>query len=409
MKSLLKIEEPSLKHASSNASWRDFLELGFRPLYLGGAIWAIVGVGFWVFAPHWLQGILSGVFWHAHEMLWGFVAAIAVGFLLTATNNWTGINPLHGKALGALACLWLIARIGYLLPHPLAFGMACAAESLFFCAATYAVARCLWRAQSQHNYALPALVLGMGLANAAFLYACWMQWDYSTLMHHLFAGMLCMLTLTLIVARRVIPFFASRAVSGLELNRHTRSGQWQAGCAALAIASWLFDFNTVSALLFTAASLITLWHLVSWKPWAVLGTPLLWILYLGYLGLGLGLAAAAAYTLDWSSRLSWPVHLIAMAGFGALILGMITRTALGHTGRLLRADKAMVTAFALLLIAIILRVCALSTNTATMAWLHASATCWMLAFAIYLVRFIPMMTRPRVDKHPGKPINLSRS
>ena len=98
-----------------------------------------------------------------------------------------------------------------------------------------------------------------------------------------------------------------------------------------------------------------------------------------------------------------------MAGFAALILGMITRTALGHTGRLLRADKAMVTAFALLLIAIILRVCALSTNTATMAWLHTSATCWMLAFAIYLVRFIPMMTRPRVDKRPGKPINLSRS
>src|SRR5690606_16744427 len=75
--------------------WQAFLELGFRPFYLGGCLWAAVSIALWIFAPHWLTGVMPGVLWHAHEMLWGFIATIAVGFLLTAASNWTGINPLR--------------------------------------------------------------------------------------------------------------------------------------------------------------------------------------------------------------------------------------------------------------------------------------------------------------------------
>lgn len=411
MPPLLHIEEPApnaqpYKHPK--ASLQDFLSLGFRPLYLGGAVWAVVAVGLWVLAPQLLQAQLSGVFWHAHEMLWGFVGAVAVGFLLTAVSNWTGSNPLHGPALGGLASIWCLARLGFLLPGDAAFALACAADLGFFAWAAYAIACCLWAHQSRHNYAFPLLLLGMGLANAAFLYAVWQSLDYAVLMQQLLTGLLCMLVIALLLARRVIPFFASRAVPGLELNRHTRSGQWQSALAVLALVSWQLQLRPAAATLFAAAGVLTLWHLVAWKPRAVLATPLLWILYVGYAGLGLGLFAAAAFALGWTVRLSWPVHTIAMAGFGCLILGMMTRTALGHTGRMLSTDRWMVCSFYLLLAAVVLRITALSTSTAYSVWLYASAACWVLAFALYLLRFIPILTQPRADKQPGKPVPLQR-
>lgn len=409
MSKLLHIEEPTPPQRGTGWSLQDFLKLGFRPLYLGGALWAIVAVGMWVFAPQWLLGPLSGVFWHAHEMLWGFIAAIAVGFLLTATNNWTGINPLHGPALGGVTLLWLLARLCFLMPSPIAYGIACAADLAFLGLVCMAITRTLWRSKSRNNYGLPLLLLGMGLANAAFVWAIWRGANYTQLMHHLFTGMLCMLTIALLLARRVIPFFASRAIAGLNLERHTRSGQWQIGCAVVAIAGWHWQLPVLSAVFFTAAGVIALWHLLAWKPWAVLRVPLLWILYLGYASMACGLFAAASYVMGWTLRLSWPVHVMAVAGFAPLILGMITRTALGHTGRMLHADKAMVCSFYLLVISLALRLLALHSNTSSVAWLHASALCWGLALLIYLLRFTPILVRPRIDKRPGKPIVLRRT
>ena len=114
MAELLQIEEPGPQKRPA-PQWAAFLELGFRPLYLAGCSWAALSVALWVFAPGLLRGQLGGVFWHAHEMLWGFIATIAVGFLLTAASNWTGITPLKGWALGLLSALWLLARGAYLV------------------------------------------------------------------------------------------------------------------------------------------------------------------------------------------------------------------------------------------------------------------------------------------------------
>src|SRR5664279_5927236 len=110
---LLQLDEP-LDPKKAAPSLRAFLELAFRPLYLAGVAWALIAIGIWVYAPQILSGPLQGVAWHAHEMLWGFIATIAVAFLMTAGANWTGINPLKGSALGIACGLWLVARIGFL-------------------------------------------------------------------------------------------------------------------------------------------------------------------------------------------------------------------------------------------------------------------------------------------------------
>jgi len=129
---LLQLKEPASTNGGA-PSLKAFLEMGFRPLYLGGIAWALVAIAIWIYAPMALTGPLQGIAWHAHEMLWGFIATIAVGFLMTAGTNWTGINPLQGRALGAVCVLWLMARIGFLVNSEAAFWMAAACELGFSC------------------------------------------------------------------------------------------------------------------------------------------------------------------------------------------------------------------------------------------------------------------------------------
>ena len=152
------------------------------------------------------------------------------------------------------------------------------------------------------------------------------------------------------------------------------------------------------ALFLAVAGVIAMVQVLAWKPQAVRRVPLLWILYVGYAALGVGLLVAAAHAGGWVLRAAWPVHVIGVAGFSVLIIGMVTRTALGHLGRPLRTDSLVVGCYLLVIAAAALRLVALLPTGLALGALHASAGAWVLAFALYLVRFIPMMIRPRIDQ-----------
>lgn len=423
MSQLLQIEEP-LSARSAAPSLRAFLEMGFRPLYPLTCAWAALSVALWIFAPAALQGLMTGVLWHAHEMLWGFVMAIAVGFLLTAGANWTGINPLHGRPLGVLVAVWALARIGFLVPGAAAFVLASAAQLLFYLAATLALARVVRRARSTRNYGVPVLLLGMCLSNGAYLWGVWRQLDYTLLMQYLYSGLLCMALVAILVGRRVIPFFASRAVPGLVIPMHLQSGRLQLLLGSLAIGFVLLDavglgavapllaWSDIAAALILITGAIALWQVLAWRPLAVRHQPLLWILYAGYAGLGTGLIVASAQLLaphaNHFMRLAWPAHVLGMAGFATLIIGMVTRTALGHLGRALATDRSMLASYILMLLAALLRLLALLPTSAALPLQHASATAWIVALALYLWRFVPWLIRPRADQPGGKPVVLAQ-
>ncbi|MDO5103539.1 MAG: NnrS family protein [Lautropia sp.] len=394
------IEEPA--PVSTAPSWRAFLELGFRPLYPLGCAWAAIAIILWVYTPWLLQAPLGGLFWHAHEMLWGFIITIAVGFLFTAGATWTGINPIKGRALGSICLLWLVARIGYLIPSDAVFWLAVTAESLFFGWAALAMANSIYRAKSQRNYGIPPLMLLMGVSNLAFLVAVW-EGDGERIMRFFHTGMITMAIVALLVARRVIPFFAMRAVENLTIPMQLKSGQWQLGFSMAAVAFSLLDWAIPAAGCLAMAGLIALVQLASWKPQAVLHKPILWVLYAGYFWLGIGLMAAAAQQLAWAERAVWPVHLIGIGGFSVLIIGMVTRTALGHLGRPLQTDTLMVSCYWLMLGSLLLRLAALlAPPKVTLPLLHSSALLWVLVFTLYLWRFVPMLIRPRADEPRGK-------
>ena len=415
MSRLLNIEEPAA--AMQRPSMTAFLALGFRPLYIAGAAWALISIALWIFAPQTLDGPLPHVYWHAHEMLWGFIITIAVGFLLTASATWTGFNPLAGRPLGALCLLWLIARIGFLAGGLTGFWIATAAEVLFFLAAAASLMRVMVKGRSRRNYGLPVLMLALGAADLLYLLAA-LEGNYATLMQRFDLGLIGMAVIALLIARRVIPFFSMRMVQGLQIPMLTRSGQVQMVFSALALVSGVLlqivpatgrpaFLPLLMAFSLALTGLISLGQLLAWRPLAVLRKPMLWILYLGYAFIGIGLLVAAVQVsglLDPAllrgllARSATHVHLIGMAGFCILIIGMLTRTALGHLGRPLALDGSMLASYWLMVAAVVFRLAALWPSAASQHLLHLAAAAWILCMGLYLWRFVPMLIRPRPDK-----------
>jgi uncharacterized protein involved in response to NO len=397
VQNLLRLEEPTdPKGGAPNLS--AFLELGFRPLYMAGTFWALVAIALWIYAPQLLTGPLNGIAWHAHEMLWGFIATIAVGFLMTAGTNWTGINPLQGRALAVACGLWVAARVGYLVPGDVAFWTAMTAELAFFLLASAAMLRAVVVSKNSRNYAVPGMLAALGGIDALYLLTA-RGGDYGLLMQRFNAGITVMALIALLIGRRVIPFFAMRAVPGLSIPKHTETGWVQLGACSVAALSLLLGLTWLTALALCLAGGLALVQLISWKPLAVRTNALLWILYVGYgcIGLGLLLAALTAGGLALPRVLA--VHVIAMAGFSVLILGMVTRTALGHLGRPLATDRTMRTSYWLMLAAVTLRLGAIAPGLptlATNALLHLAAAAWISALALYLWQFVPILIRPRL-------------
>ena len=377
-------------------SLTDSLELGFRPIYPAGALWAAIAIALWIFTPQTLTGSLQGLAWHAHEMLWGFIATIAVGFLLTAGANWTGKNPIRGAPLAALLGLWVMARIGFLMPGTGAFRVAAVSELLFFAAASVALGRVIVASRNTRNYGVAVMVLALGAVDAWFLWVA-ANGNYIELMQAMGSGLLVMAAIALLVAHRVIPFFAMRAVPGLNLPKQTRSGQVQLVACVAALACLLAGLKPPLAFFLLLAGATSLYQVLSWKPLSVRRQPLLWILYTGYAALGCGFMAAAVHALYPEIRPAVHVHVLAMGGFSVLIIGMLTRTALGHLGRPLKLDRSMRASYWLMLLAVALRLCALAPGNHGTVLLQLAALAWIAVFALYLWRFFPMMIRPRAD------------
>jgi uncharacterized protein involved in response to NO len=375
-----------------------FLSLGFRPLYIAGCACALVSIALWIFAPHLLRGPIMPLAWHAHEMLWGFIATIAVAFLLTASATWTGFNPLKGRYLAAVGVLWLVARAGYLIGSELTFDIACAAELAFFVISAACLMRVMIMGKSRRNYGVPLLVLGLGVAHAAYMKAA-LEGDYALLMQRFNLGLICMAIIALLIARRVIPFFSMRMVPGLKLPMQVASGQVQLAISVLAIVLGLAGQKVPMAIALAVVGIISLIQVLRWKPLSVMHKPMLWILYLGYAGMGIGLIFAAVQTGGWGTgvlaRSATHVHLIGMGGFAVLIIGMVTRTALGHLGRPLALDTSMLLSYYAMIGAVVLRLAALWPSGWSQSQLQAAALLWMAAMGLYLWRFVPLLLRPR--------------
>lgn len=379
------------------------LRLGFRPFYLGAAAFAALSI------PLWVAIVLGNItppltmpplLWHAHEMLFGFAAAVIVGFLLTAGKAWTGLATPRGATLAALALLWLAARAAALVaPYPLYAAL----DMLLLPLVAGLLTAVLLRAGNRRNLPLPGMLLLLAGANAFFHMGSLGLVDVAP-MTALHAGLALVILIETVMGGRVIPAFTLSATPGLKLHLRPKLELPTAALTALGLAGWVLapPGPLPAAVLGLAAALQ--WHrLLTWQPFVARRRPILWVLHAAYAWIPIGLALLALAELGLLSA-SAGVHALAVGATGGLIIGMITRTARGHTGRPLRVSKAEVAAYALVLAAGLLRalVPLVAPNSLPYAVsLIAAAMAWSSAFALYLWVFTPWLLSSRLDGKDG--------
>jgi uncharacterized protein involved in response to NO len=371
--------------------------LGFRPFYLLASVFGAVSALGWALQyaglPPWPW--LQGPLWHGHEMLFGFTLAVVAGFLLTAVRNWTGVDTPSGLSLMALAALWLAGRL--LVPWPL---WAALANIAFPVALAAAIAVPLYRARNLRNAFFPPLLLGMGLLSGLWHMALLGYADLSPRL--LLLGLDVMLFIMVVVGGRVIPMFTNNGVPGASAARHALVERLAPASVLLLLAA---DLLQLPAAAITAVTLfaalahgLRLWL---WRSWRTLRAPLVWILHVAYAWIVIHLLLRALSAAGWVAQ-SHAYHALTVGAIGGLTLGMMTRTARGHTGRMLVADGWELTCFLLIQAAALSRVFGgLLSAALYLPSIVTSGLLWSAAYGLYTLRYWPVLSRPRIDGRPG--------
>ena len=382
------------------------LTVGFRPFYLLAGALAAVGVPVWHFAQAEVlpgEPYLAGPAWHAHEMVFGFAAAVLTGFLLTAARAWTGLATPSGWRLAALALLWVAGRVlmatGPALP-------AIVVDCLFLPCVSLTVALPVVKVRNWRNLPVAAVPALLGGANLLF------HFDHTGLIALARASGGALLALDLfallvaLMAGRVIPAFTANAVPAAKPRRNAYVETLAFGTLAVLLVAgplepwlpggaWLAGVAAAGAF----AHLVRLWL---WDPVATRGEPLLWVLPLSYVWLPAALILRALWLADADVPAASAFHALGAGAMGGLMLGMMTRSALGHTGRPLKARAVETTAYVLVHLGAALRAFGpLAGAEAEPHAFAASAVLWSGAFALFLAAYWPILTRPRIDEPPA--------
>jgi uncharacterized protein involved in response to NO len=336
--------------------------------------------------------------WHAHEMLFGYTLAVLTGFLFTAGRNWTGQPTPTGALLAGYALLWIAGRIVVLTPYAV---LAALLNAAFPIAVAAGLAVPLMRSGNRRNLFFVVLLALLGLATAAIHtarlgLATWPE------RASLQAGLDVVLLVIAVMAGRVVPMFTNNGVPGGRAARDPRIEKAALGSVIVLTAADVLRLD--APWIATVAAFATIAHAARfalWRPWRTRRAPLVWVLHAAYawVVIHLGLRALAALGLV---AVPLATHALTIGAIGAMTLGMMVRTARGHTGRALRADRFEIACFVLVLFAAIVRVFgALLLPGLYRATVLASGLCWSGAFALYAIRYWPVLTRARLDGRPG--------
>ncbi|MET1077643.1 MAG: NnrS family protein [Pseudomonas sp.] len=379
------------------------LRLSFRPFFLLGALLAALAIPLWVLALQGDAGFrapLGGwLAWHRHELVFGFAGAIIAGFLLTAVQTWTGRPGISGTPLALLVLVWLVARLAWWLDANLLL----LANLGFLLGMTGVMARSLWAVRQRRNYPILLALLLILAADLLTLLGV-RQDDGNWQRQGVWAGVWMVAAMMGLIGGRVIPFFTQR---GLGREAAVQPWAWLDWAILLctALLALLHGLGIALqpqvwlALPFAALGLahgVRLWR---WFDRALLRVPLLWSLHLAYAWLILACGGMAFWHLGLLDSPSQALHALTVGAMGGLILAMLARVSLGHTGRPLQLPAGFALAFVLLNLGGLSRVLLVSFSYQPALWL--AAACWLGAFAQFLYCYAPMLCRTRVDGHPG--------
>ena len=375
-------------------------DLGFRPFFLLASVFSVVSGLMWVAQyAGWLTATyLRGPVWHAHEMLFGYTLAVMAGFLLTAVRNWTSRPTATGAPLIALVALWVCGRVLVLTSFEVA---AAVVNAAFPVAIAVAIGIPLVRARNARNYFFIGLLL---LVAGLILVVHLSLREGSALSPRLGLSLALdvVLFIMAVMAGRVIPMFTNSGVPGASATRHALVEKLAPGSVLLLFVADLLQLHPpVVGIVALVSAAVHGVRLYLWRPWRTLTTPLVWILHAAYAWIVIHLILRGLSAFDLIPA-SLAIHALTIGAIGGLTIGMMTRTARGHTGRRLQADGYEFAAFAFVMLAAFVRVFGgMVSPSLYVASVQLTGIFWAAAFGLYAVRYWPVLTRARLDGKPG--------
>jgi uncharacterized protein involved in response to NO len=375
---------------------------GFRPFFLGASLFAAYSLVFWLLfltdIVNLPSTISDAIGWHAHEMVYGFAMAVIAGFLLTAVANWTGWSPVRGYHLAGLVALWLAGRIAPYIPGLPQWALI-AIETSFIPTLAISLFVPLYKSRNIRNYIFLVLL--------SLLFICDLIFLLTSQIIALYVAIFVISAMISLVGGRIIPAFT---VAALRQRGHINiRNKDQPLLDKLALASWLalalaYIFTQGSgyfmAIVAAAAAAIHLLRLRHYNTLPALLDPLLWILHVAYIWIIVGLIMLAISSLSIISPIIG-IHALTIGAIGSATLGMMSRVALGHTGRTLICHPAIICAFYLMQGAALARI----VGPAALPEYHVilvtiSGLLWCASFLIYAFIYTPVLLQARPDGQP---------
>lgn len=369
------------------------LHYGFRPFFFLAALHAGLAIPVWLgayFGGFDIGGPFGGMQWHAHEMLFGYLSAVIAGFVLTAIPNWTGRLPLSGMPLAVLVGLWLAGRAACLAsPDP---WLAMAIDLAFPATLAFAIWREVTAGRNWKNAPVAVMITLFGVANAADHLAGFVDHDLGQRLALAVAGMLIAL-----IGGRIVPSFTRNwlvkqgfAALPAPFGRLDKSALVATAAATL---GWVVMPHSalVGAFLFAAGALLAV-RLFHWRGLSTVREPILFVLHLGY-----GWLAASFALLGLSIMLPEAVphaaalHALTAGSVGTMTLAVMTRASLGHTGRVIVADRFVVAMYVMVSAGAGLRVAAPFAGDWYGHVLACGGALWAGAFLLFAVRYAPIL------------------
>lgn len=390
------------------------LDLPFRSYFLTAVLCSIFALTLW---GAFLNGFINISFsqlspstWHIHEMLFGFAATVAVGFILTAAQTWTGKASIKGLAVLSFITLWLIVRVCLAMSivavneinQSLFLYTAIALQLIWWLGAILVFTKLVLSRKNHRNYIFIPLLMALMLTNISLLILD--VNGYKALSLHVARTAVLLFCLLMgVLGGRVIPFFT---VSGAKTPAIQQPNWLTPLITTLSLLGILVFFSGyfiqlpfTPATLMISAGIAHLIRLCYWHTASTLQITLLWSLHLSYFSLGLGLillgssylfVMASAFYISFSDA----IHVITIAAMGLMIFAMMSRVSLGHTGRALLPHKLVSWIFLLIFTSAITRVLMPMFQHSRLGW-NISLSAWLVAASLFLIIYFPMLTKPK--------------
>ncbi len=378
---------------------------GFRPFFLLAGFYAALAVPLWLAIWRgdlgWQPAIPASL-WHGHEMLFGFAVAAMAGFLLTAVPNWTGTAAIKGPRLMLLVAIWLAARIAAFLPDPVPFMVL---DIAFLPVLALMVGPGIILRNGKRNGVMVLILLVLAAVNAAVHFE---GFGIASLSGGwaLRVGIVIFALMVGIIGGRIVPAFTQGGMKmaghpiAIEGSRYVDLGSILS-LAALVLATTYQVPDPALGGIAAIAAAFNLFRFLRWQGWKTWRVPLVWVLHLGYGWLIVGLALTAVAHFTSAVPEGSGIHALTAGAFGTMILAVMSRASLGHTGRQLVADRITTFAYHAVFCGAVLRCIAPVGGGGEATLIGLGGLCWSAGFLVFALRYVPILIAPRPDGRPG--------